>query len=228
MVGRKGGLSGKQKSALLKAKRAQVAERNNGGAGPPSHSRSDHGIAADETTYTQQVSKGGKVNELSTRFVREDNDAVAARRVRGGEPFDEQAKTSLVYAGADSSLGLPTRPVIRAGDGATQEAIERVDFEEWLTSVHDRFSLDALSPFEHNLEVWRQLWRCLERSDVVVIVADIRNPLLHVPAALYEQCAARTPVLKIVIVLSKVDLVSADHVERWEAEVCATHRASSH
>ena len=220
MVGRKGGLSGKQKSALLKAKRVQVAERNNGGGGPVSHSipRPDP-IGPNEPTYTQQVSKGGKVNELSTRFVREDDEVVAARKLRGSEPLDDQPKASLVYAGADSSLGLPTRPAVQSDNAATQEANERVAFEEWLTSVHGRFSLDALSPFEHNLEVWRQLWRCLERADVVCIVADIRNPLLHVPAALYAHCAARRPALKIVIVLSKVDLVTVDHVDRWKAEL---------
>ena len=27
-----------------------------------------------------------------------------------------------------------------------------------------------LTPFEKNLEVWRQLWRVLERSDVIVQV----------------------------------------------------------
>lgn len=27
-----------------------------------------------------------------------------------------------------------------------------------------------LTPFEKNLEVWRQLWRVLERSDIVVQV----------------------------------------------------------
>jgi len=26
----------------------------------------------------------------------------------------------------------------------------------------------VLTPFEKNLEVWRQLWRVLERSDIVV------------------------------------------------------------
>ena len=28
----------------------------------------------------------------------------------------------------------------------------------------------VLTPFEKNLEVWRQLWRVLERSDVIVQV----------------------------------------------------------
>ena len=35
--------------------------------------------------------------------------------------------------------------------------------------------------FEQNIEVWRQLWRVLERSDVAVVVVDARNPMLHLP-----------------------------------------------
>ena len=30
-----------------------------------------------------------------------------------------------------------------------------------------------LTPFEKNLEVWRQLWRVLERSDIVVQVSTV-------------------------------------------------------
>lgn len=33
-----------------------------------------------------------------------------------------------------------------------------------------------LTPFERNLEVWRQLWRVIERSDLVVQIVDARNP----------------------------------------------------
>lgn len=35
-----------------------------------------------------------------------------------------------------------------------------------------------LTPYEKNLEFWRQLWRVVERSDVVVQIVDARNPLL--------------------------------------------------
>jgi len=35
----------------------------------------------------------------------------------------------------------------------------------------------VLTPFERNLEVWRQLWRVLERSHLVVQIVDARNPL---------------------------------------------------
>jgi ribosome biogenesis GTPase A len=60
----------------------------------------------------------------------------------------------------------------------------------------------------------------LERSDVVCIVADVRNPLLHVPVALYEHCA-RDARMRIVIVLSKVDLVDSAHLARWKAHLTA-------
>ena len=37
----------------------------------------------------------------------------------------------------------------------------------------------AVTPFEKNLEVWRQLWRVIERSDVVIQIVDARNPLFY-------------------------------------------------
>jgi large subunit GTPase 1 len=37
----------------------------------------------------------------------------------------------------------------------------------------------GVTPFEKNLEVWRQLWRVLERSDLVCQVVDARDPLRY-------------------------------------------------
>lgn len=42
--------------------------------------------------------------------------------------------------------------------------------------MEDREGL-LLTPFERNLSVWRQLWRTLERSHLVVQIVDARNPL---------------------------------------------------
>lgn len=36
-----------------------------------------------------------------------------------------------------------------------------------------------VTPFEKNLEVWRQLWHVLERSDIMVQIVDARNPLFY-------------------------------------------------
>ena len=35
-----------------------------------------------------------------------------------------------------------------------------------------------MTPFEKNIEVWRQLWRVTEMSDIIVQIVDSRNPLL--------------------------------------------------
>ena len=200
MVGRKGGISGKQKSALLKDKRAKNREREDGErAAAAAEDISDAGVG-----YIQQVSKKGVVNHLSTRFVRDDDASVGARKSYGGEPFAARLGVPLVCTPAAESLGLPRRPETMGTSATAQEEAEDAAFEAWLAGVHGRASSDSLSPFEHNLEVWRQLWRVLERSDVVCLVADVRNPLLHVPAALYTHIASLHPPRRIVIVLSKV------------------------
>ena len=34
-----------------------------------------------------------------------------------------------------------------------------------------------LTPYERNIQVWRQLWRVIERSHLIVQIVDARNPL---------------------------------------------------
>jgi ribosome biogenesis GTPase A len=73
----------------------------------------------------------------------------------------------------------------------------------------------SLSFFEGRLDFWRQLWRTLEMSDALLVLADCRNPLLHWPAALHAEACRRG--LPVVLVLSKADLVPAAAVEAWRA-----------
>jgi large subunit GTPase 1 len=72
-----------------------------------------------------------------------------------------------------------------------------------------------LTPFEKNLHVWRQLWRVVERSDVVVQIVDARNPLLYFCPDLYRYAVeemGRTHVL----VVNKADLLNSEMISRWE------------
>ncbi len=85
------------------------------------------------------------------------------------------------------------------------EAAEQQYFQSWTKSVYSAAGTDPsrLSFFEQNLEVWRQLWRVCEISEVLVVVADIRNPLIHLPPSFITYC--RDDLKKpIVIVLTKV------------------------
>jgi large subunit GTPase 1 len=56
---------------------------------------------------------------------------------------------------------------------------EREAFLSWRRGLADLAEKEELllTPFERNIEVWRQLWRVLERSQLVVQIVDGRNPL---------------------------------------------------
>ncbi|GIL89787.1 hypothetical protein Vretimale_16572 [Volvox reticuliferus] len=79
-------------------------------------------------------------------------------------------------------LALPRRPPWTPDMTAEQlDLQERSSFLTWrrnLAQLEEAERL-VLTPFEKNLEVWRQLWRVLERSDIVVQVVDARDPLLY-------------------------------------------------
>lgn len=64
---------------------------------------------------------------------------------------------------------------------AEVEAGEKAAFLAWrrgLAQVEEQDRI-LLTPFEKNLEVWRQLWRVLERSHIVVQVRH--TPLRPIP-----------------------------------------------
>ncbi|KAJ1949822.1 hypothetical protein IWQ62_006672, partial [Dispira parvispora] len=62
--------------------------------------------------------------------------------------------------------------------------------------------------------VWRQLWRVLEISDIVLLIADVRHPLLHFPPSLYQYVVHRLK-KKLLVVFSKVDMVAPVTVKAW-------------
>ena len=36
-----------------------------------------------------------------------------------------------------------------------------------------------MTPFERNIDFWRQLWRVVEKADVLVQLLDCRDPLFY-------------------------------------------------
>ena len=73
----------------------------------------------------------------------------------------------------------------------------------------------CLTPFEKNLEMWRQLWRVVERSDVVVQVLDCRNPLLFRCPDFEQFVREVDPIKRNVLLLNKADLLSLNMRKAW-------------
>ncbi|CEH17948.1 Predicted GTP-binding protein MMR1 [Ceraceosorus bombacis] len=78
------------------------------------------------------------------------------------------------------ALRVPRRP--RWDSKTTPSQLQRLEAEAFLDWRRSLAQLTdsggfVLTPFERNLEVWRQLWRVVERSHLVVQIVDARNPL---------------------------------------------------
>ncbi|XP_042658023.1 guanine nucleotide-binding protein-like 1 isoform X2 [Tyto alba] len=71
-----------------------------------------------------------------------------------------------------------------------------------------------VAPFEHNLETWRQLWRVLEMSDIILLITDARHPALNVPPALATH-VTRELGKGLILILNKVDLTSPAVAVAW-------------
>ncbi|KZT02411.1 P-loop containing nucleoside triphosphate hydrolase protein [Laetiporus sulphureus 93-53] len=75
----------------------------------------------------------------------------------------------------------------------------------------------APTSFERNLEVWRQLWRVTEISQVILVLLDSRCPILHYPPSLAAYLSSRTHVnrTRTILVLTKVDISGPTRAEAW-------------
>ncbi|KAI0720002.1 hypothetical protein C8T65DRAFT_23388 [Cerioporus squamosus] len=75
----------------------------------------------------------------------------------------------------------------------------------------------APTSFERNLEVWRQLWRVTEISQIILVLLDSRCPTLHLPPALtaYLSGVSNASRLRTILVLTKVDIAGPDRAAAW-------------
>ena len=72
-----------------------------------------------------------------------------------------------------------------------------------------------MTPFERNLEVWRQLWRVIERSDLVVQIVDARNPLLFRSEDLEKYVKEVSPKKNNLLLVNKADMMTLEQREAW-------------
>mgnify|MGYP001973447934 CR=1 FL=1 len=118
-----------------------------------------------------------------------------------------------------NKLKVPRRPPwTRETPPEVLDQNERRAFLEWrraLASVEADERL-TLTPFEKNLEIWRQLWRVCERSDIVVQVVDARDPLFYrcpdLEAFVKELDDGRKETM---LLLNKADLLSRELRDAW-------------
>ncbi|XP_033894234.3 large subunit GTPase 1 homolog [Acipenser ruthenus] len=115
-------------------------------------------------------------------------------------------------------LRIPRRPYWDENTSAeVLQHAERDSFLLWrrqLVLLEEQQTL-ILTPFERNLDFWRQLWRVIERSDVVVQILDARNPLLF--RSLDLECYVKevSEEKENMLLLNKADLLTREQRRVW-------------
>ena len=165
-----------------------------------------------------------------------DIDGVAREYVPTGRPataiiHEDQISNAAKQKFSFRELSVPRRPKWTPGVTTPEEleAMENESFLDWRRGVARREEeIAALSfashgggvagasvtPYEKNLHVWRQLWRVLERSAVVLQIVDARNPLFYLSDDLrsYAMDELGKPMLMLV---NKSDYLTERQRKLW-------------
>lgn len=115
-------------------------------------------------------------------------------------------------------LTVPRRPRWDASTTPEElDVLERESFLNWRRGLAElQESNDLLmTPFERNLEVWRQLWRVIERSDLVVQIVDARNPLLFRSEDLESYVKDVDSKKANLLLINKADMLTENQRQAW-------------
>lgn len=116
------------------------------------------------------------------------------------------------------AIRIPRRPAWSSNMTAENlNQSERESFLLWrreLAYVQEQDHV-LLTPYEKNLDFWRQLWRVIERSDLVVQIVDARDPLTFRCKDLELYVKEVDSKKQNMILINKADLLSQSQRETW-------------
>ena len=130
----------------------------------------------------------------------------------------EERSAFRKQAANKNRLTVPRRP--QWDETTTPQELdkkERASLLEWRRGLAELQETDDLlmTPFERNIEVWRQLWRVIERSDLVVQIVDARNPLLFRSEDLEKYVKEVNPKKNNLLLVNKADMMTLQQREAW-------------
>lgn len=238
-MGRKGKRSDLGRTLVKRKERDREAAQSsmNNSAAQRAAAMGRHTVNYDDCTRLQSVLDATDLEELMLNATVA-NESFAAERYPGPlapqtvvvTPLRQNESLSKVEKERrrvldTNALRIPRRPPWDAST-TSEELLNREmkEFLKWRRKIatteeeHEMSSTiggPMMTPFEKNLEVWRQLWRVVERSDVVIQIVDARNPLLYYCEDLYRYVTQEMGRSHLLL-LNKADLLSERMISRWE------------
>uniref|UniRef100_A0A3Q3WR45 Large subunit GTPase 1 homolog n=1 Tax=Mola mola TaxID=94237 RepID=A0A3Q3WR45_MOLML len=199
------------------------------------------GKRSDSWLHTSELNDGYDWGRLNLQSVTEQSsmdDFLATAELAGTEFVAEKLNIKFVPAEARAGLitaeekirlvklhdenkhflRIPRRP--HWDDNTSPDELQQAEkdsFLEWrreLAQLEEEQKL-ILTPFERNLEFWRQLWRVIERSDVVIQIVDARNPLLFRCPDLESYVKEVSEHKVNMLLVNKADLLTREQRRTW-------------
>jgi large subunit GTPase 1 len=185
--------------------------------------------AADDWVKMRSITEQGALDEFlstaelaGTDFTAEKmNNVKIIHRDQKNPYLLSAAEESVVSKKQNSKrarLTVPRRPAwdkeMTAGELHERE---KASFLEWRRNLAELQEIDDLlmTPFERNLEVWRQLWRVIERSDLVVQIVDARNPLMFRSDDLDKYVKEVDKKKRNLLLVNKADMMTFEQRVAW-------------
>ena len=114
---------------------------------------------------------------------------------------------------------IPRRPkwdkVRSVDEQILQENKNFIDWRRDLSLNEEKYRFVTMTPYEKNVEIWKQLWRVLEKSDIVIQILDARAPEFFRCEDL-EAYVRELSERKInMLLINKADLVSEEIRKIW-------------
>lgn len=96
------------------------------------------------------------------------------------------------------------------------QRLEQLEFLKWKKKLNRLQSKQSnVPPFEKNIEFWRQFWKMIEISDVVIQVVDSRDPLFYFSQDLAVYVKEVSGLKENVLLVNKADYLSQRQRELW-------------
>ncbi|XP_013410174.1 guanine nucleotide-binding protein-like 1 [Lingula anatina] len=224
--------SGKLKKKQLQEKRLRLKARKESGSASSDQSAED-GPSIDKSEVEkvkveklneqpQAVDKKSDHNRYKLHFLKESSDEIQRRKREAMSTYVNLLPEESLEIAFDevfqpgTVLDIPKRPPWNYT--LSKEELEHNEeeyFQQYLENIFEQHEVEKLSYFELNLETWRQLWRVLEMSEILLLIVDIRFPVLHFSPALYEH-VTRQLGKHVIVVLNKIDLAPPSLVVAWK------------
>ncbi|BFZ23015.1 hypothetical protein BsWGS_26053 [Bradybaena similaris] len=223
-------------------RKGQIAQMSRSSLVKDIQKKHGHRKAATDTfLHTTELDDGITYNRINFQSVTEQNtleDFLTTAELAGKDFTAERQNIQIIsqpgegirLTGADLQkiseaqhanrdlLQIPRRP---RWDGNTTkemlELMERDSFTDWrrqLKLLEEKEHIQ-LTPYEKNLDFWRQLWRVIERSDVVVQIVDARNPLLFRCEDLETYVKEVDPRKTVMLLINKADFLTLQQRQQW-------------